>query len=47
MEIAEELRGQSENYLRSQYDGLFFVHPAGFIASCDTLESAISLYQHM
>lgn len=47
MEIAEELRGQSENYLRGQYDGLFFVHPAGFMASCDTLESAISLYQHM
>ena len=47
MELAEELRGRNESFLRTKYKGLYFVHPAGFMASCDTLESAVYLYQHM
>lgn len=44
MELEEELRGQNEKFLREKYDGLFFVHPAGFMAAGDTLESVIHFY---
>lgn len=40
-----EIRGKDEAFLRKYHEGLFFVHPAGFMASCDTKESAVKLYQ--
>lgn len=45
MEFLPELRGKTEDYLRSYADGLFFVHPSGHMASCDTLEEAINFFE--
>ena len=39
------LRGKSEEELRKLYPGLFFVHPAGHMASCDTINDCIKLYE--
>lgn len=37
----EDLRGKDETFLLAYSDGLKFVHPAGFIASCDSEKNAI------
>lgn len=36
----ERLRGKDESFLRSEYKGLIFVHPSGFMAATETCEEA-------
>lgn len=44
MEFPVELRGKDMEVLMREYSGLFFVHPSGYMASCDTLDQAIDFY---
>lgn len=44
MEFPVELRGKDMEVLMREYLGLFFVHPSGYMASCDTLDQAIDFY---
>jgi len=45
MSFPNELRGREESFLNNYSAGLFFVHPSGYMASCDTLENAIKFYE--
>lgn len=45
MEFPTELRGMDESYLRNYCKGLFFVHPSGHMASCDTLDDIYEFYK--
>lgn len=45
IEFPMNLRGKSEEELRSYHPGLFFVHPSGHMASCDSIKDCIELYQ--
>lgn len=45
MEFPNELRGQEESVLSKAYNGLFFVHPSGYMACCNTLDDAINFYK--
>lgn len=43
--IPSDLRGKSEEYLREKFNGLFFVHPSGYMAVCDEINNVIDFYE--
>lgn len=44
IEFPERMRGLEESKLRKEQKGLFFVHPSGYMAACDTLEDVEELF---
>ena len=47
IEFPERMRGMEENELRKVQKGLFFVHPSGYMAACDTLEDVEELFERL
>lgn len=47
IEFPERMRGMEESKLRKEQKGLFFVHPSGYMAACDTLEDVEELFAQL
>lgn len=47
MYFPEELRGRTKEELAAYSQGLIFIHPSGFIATCDRLENAVDFFNRI